>query len=315
MMIMSPVDKAEEAAVLVQAGADELYGGFVSPAWSRKYSLLGSPNHRYFPSAQFTALKDIKRATKDAHASGAKFYIAFNSPSYTPEQRQDVITDAGRLMDAGTDAFIVSDIGLLVRFAEQLPEAVIHLSTLGAVYNSASAKFFAGLGANRIVLPRELTVAEVAGIVKANPGLEFDAFILIGKCPNLEGFCSFTHCDPAQQWPCEKKYEARALRDDGRAGGIIAAQAGWSKVNRRQACGLCSVPGLIEAGVTALKIVGRGGPTEMKLKMVSALREVIEMSRRTSAEGLGCFARDKYADMFGRECSPFVCYYPADNSR
>jgi len=309
--ILSPIDRLEEAALLMDAGADELYGGYVSAAWREKYSMLGSANHRYFPNAQIKSEDELSGIIKEVHSRGGKFHLALNAPYYLPEQYKDMMAEAEKLASFGVDAFIVSDLGLILRMKERLPGAELHLSTLSTVFNGRSAGFFFKLGVRRMVLPRELTTAEMARIIKDNPGASFDAFVMVGKCPNVEGFCGFTHNSKELVWPCEESYSMRAVRGNGRADAIIQAQGGWSRVNRRQACGLCAVGRLRDAGINALKIVGRGGPTAVKVKVVEAVREAL--SRAVSGareEELRHAARESYSGVFGSECSAYVCYFP-----
>ncbi len=90
---------------------------------------------------------------------------------------------------------------------------------------------------------------------------------------------------------------------------MIDAQAGWSRVNRRQACGLCAIGALEDAGVKAVKIVGRGGPTAMKLNAVKAVREIVDM-RACGKSGSTEAAHRLYRELFGNPCNPYVCYFP-----
>lgn len=311
MKILSPIDRPEEAGPLVEAGADELYGGYVSDSWKKKYSLLGSANQRYFAGAQFSSGTALKAAVREVHAQGAKFYLALNAPYYTEAQYKDVTDEAARIAQYGVDAFIVADVGLVMRLKGMLPRVPVHLSTLSAVFNSKSAEFFASLGVARMVLPRELTLAEMAGITGANKGIEFDAFVMVGKCPNIECYCSFTHNSPDLIWPCEMRYRMEVVAGDRRAGDIIRAQSEWSRVNRRQACGLCAVARLEDAGVTALKLVGRGGPTAAKVKAVGAVKRMLGLAREgLSQVELAAAAKKLYKGVYGQECNPYICYFP-----
>ena len=309
MKILSPVDKASEVDLLADAGADEFYGGYVSGKWRGKYSMLGSVNHRYFSSAQIASEKELEALIKSAHGRGTKFYLTMNAPYYSAEQYSDLLEDAGKYSALGVDAFIISDLGLILRMRDKLPEAKIHLSTLGTIFNAESAAFFHRLGVDRMVFPRELTLKEIKGVTEANPDVFFDAFVMIGKCPNIEGFCSFTHNSPELIWPCEEKYTAIDLKGTVEASSMIDAQAGWSRVNRRQACGLCAIGALEDAGVKAVKIVGRGGPTAMKLRVVQVVKEMVDM-RAAGKDGLAEAAHRLYRELFGNPCNPYVCYFP-----
>ena len=310
MKILSPIDKPEEVAALADAGADELYGGYISPEWRNRYSLLASANHRYFANAQIAGKKELASIINGAHRRGMKFCLALNAPYYTQEQYDFLLMEAERLLEAGVDAFIVSDLGLILRFRDRLPEASIHLSTLSAVFNSRSVALFGSLGVRRIVFPRELTLAEMEGVIRANPGTQFDAFVMIGRCPNIEGFCTFTHNSPDLIWPCEERYEIKAAGGNLSvipAKAVIEAQSAWGRVNRRQACGLCAVGGLRDAGVSALKLVGRGGPTKMKVAVLKAVKDALT---RKDAGKLREAGKRRYVELFGQPCSPQVCYYP-----
>ncbi len=170
MKILSPIDKASEVDILADAGADEFYGGYVSEDWRGKYSMLGSANHRYFPSAQIASEKELKALIKAAHGRGTKFYLTMNAPYYSVEQYADLLEDAKKYSALGVDAFIISDLGLILRMRDKLPEAHIHLSTLGTIFNSESAAFFHRLGVDRMVFPRELTLNGDKGRDRGEPG-------------------------------------------------------------------------------------------------------------------------------------------------
>ena len=82
-------------------------------------------------------------------------------------------------------------------------------------------------------------------------------------------------------------------------------------MNRRQACGLCAVPRLKKAGVSALKLVGRGGPTDMKVVVIQAVRAVLDLADGgISEEDMHVSARRLYRKIFGTDCSPYICYFP-----
>ncbi len=311
MRILSPIDNPAEAGALIDAGADELYGGYVSRKWLRRYSMLGSINQRYFISAQIVSESGLEKIIRTAHRRGVRFYLTLNAPYYLESQYPDIMEEVRRAQGMGVDGYIVTDIGLILRLKREFPGAEVHLSTLGAVFNSRAAGFFSRLGVSRMVLPRELTIGEMSAIVKANPASAFDAFIMIGKCPNIEGFCGFTHGSPSLIWPCEEPYRMEAAQGGGRAADIINAQMGWSRVNRRQACGLCAVSRLDRAGVTALKLVGRGGPTAMKVKVASAVRRMLDLSEQgVGDDELHMKATGLYREIFGAACNPYICYFP-----
>ncbi len=150
-------------------------------------------------------------------------------------------------------------------------------------------------------------------IVASCPQIGFDAFLLVGKCPNTEGLCTFHHSSPERVWPCEIPYRIRPAAQPA-AESLLAAierQASWSRTDRRHGCGLCAIPALIKAGLSAVKIVGRGAATVQKVRNVALAAEFIELA--TTLDDFTLYrqrAMHAHRRRFGAACHPNVCYYP-----
>jgi putative protease len=168
-------------------------------------------------------------------------------------------------------------------------------------------------GMQRVVLPRNLTVADMAATIEKVPEVLCDAFLLVGKCPNSEGLCTFHHSSSDKIWPCEIPYEISAL-----AGGTsvqlqhaMQSQSIWSATNCRHGCGLCAIPQLREAGVHGLKLVGRGAPAAQKVRNFTLVKEFLALAE--SVPGFAEYRRLAMAahrERFGAACHQNVCYYP-----
>ena len=91
MRIISPVDNLEETQLLLQAGADELYGGYVPTEW-QSYSLAASLNQRTFSSAQIASEQELSAIISTVHAHDCRFALTLNAPFYT-EQQLPLLTD------------------------------------------------------------------------------------------------------------------------------------------------------------------------------------------------------------------------------
>lgn len=313
MRIISPVDRAREAAALLEAGAHELYGGYVPAVWEERFGLLASINQRTFAGAQIDNFDDLCLVVKACRDQGGEFALTLNSPFYSELQLpllSDYVAEAVR---AGVSSIILADLGLLRTLREDFPELVYHASTLAHLGNSASIRFYQGQGIGRVILPRHLTLDEMARIRAAVPELPFDAFLLVGKCPNTEGLCSFHHSSPDKVWPCEIPYELTPLRAEPGAEVLAAMerQNSWSQTNRRHGCGLCAIPRLLQAGFDGVKLVGRGAPTQRKLANISVVRECLALADRGAD-----FSRYRehaiasHRRIFGVSCNENVCYYP-----
>lgn len=315
LKILAPADRLEEVRPLVDAGADELYGGFVPPSWDEAYAAVGSINKRTFASAQFVSFEELTKAVKLAHDMGARFFLTLNNDYYSAAQMPAVLELAGQAAAIEVDGLLVADFGLILEVKRLGLPLELHLSVLSAVLNTQAALFFSDLGINRVVLDRSLIAAEAAKIIGAVPGMEFEAFIMYGKCPNIEGLCSFFHHDdPDHVWPCGRACELKPIpSDSAEARAAAAAQAGWTDAVRGNACGLCGVYDLMKAGLTAAKIAGRGRKTEHKIAAVSAIKTVMDLtSMGASRSDTTRAAHAAHERLFNIPCSHYECYYPPE---
>jgi len=313
MRIISPVDQSNEAVALFEAGAHELYGGYVPTAWLERFGLLASINQRTFAGAQIDSYEGLCQVVKVCRERNGEFALTLNSPFYSDTQLPLLIDYVAEAVRAGVTSVILADLGLLRTLRLQFPELVYHASTLAHLGNSAAIRFYQRQGIGRVILPRHLTLTEMARIRAEIPELPFDAFLLVGKCPNTEGLCSFHHSSPDKIWPCEIPYRIEPLADSAAThlAAVIERQASWSRSNRRHGCGLCAIPHLIRAGFDGVKLVGRGAPLQRKLANLTAAREFILLAQeepdfsRYREQAIASHRR-----LFGVSCSENVCYYP-----
>ena len=311
MKILCPVDSAAEAALLAGLGARELYGGYLPAAWAERFALAAPPNRRTFAEAQIRNIGELRAVAAAAHAGGADFYLTVNSPVYSLEQYPALLALAEEALAAGIDAFIAADPGFILEARARWPSVRIHLSTLADAANSGAVAFWKRLGVERITLPRHLSLPEIRAIVEAGDGLRFDAFALYGQCPNAEGHCTFSHDNPRRVWPCVQAYRILPRGEAAAARRAAAAQSGWAGLNRGEACGLCSLWDLEHLGLAAVKIVGRGTPTQRKEWAVRTIARLLESIRGgIGREQFLETAREHSLGHFSHGCSPYLCYFP-----
>lgn len=314
MKIISPVDHLGEAASLLQAGADELYGGFVPAAWQDDFSLLASLNQRTFAAAQIASEAELAEIIALAHTAGRHFALTLNAPFYSGEQLPLLLDYLDRMVALGIDGLILADLGLLHLIGNRYPGLELHASTMAHLSNSGALRFYAAHGIRRAILPRHLTVGEMTAIAAAVPEVRCDVFLLVGKCPNTEGLCTFHHASPARVWPCEIPYVIAPVRDGEPSAGLRGAmtrQASWSATDRRHGCGLCAIPALVAGGFYGLKLVGRGAPTALKVSNIRLSREFLELA--AAEPDFSRYRRRAIAAhraRFGADCHPNICYYP-----
>lgn len=310
MRIFAPADSAREAAALIEAGAGALYFGYMPAAWTRERGFLESFNRRSFPEAQVNSEEEAGAMAAEAASRGVPLWATLNAAYYTADMHRTVMETARRLREMGVHGFIVSDPGLLEALGRE-GLGPLSLSTLGGVFNTRAARFWARQGVERVTFPRELPPAGMRGVADANPGMRFDAFVLHGACPNVEGFCRWVHDDPRRVWPCVKEYRlsgtARPAQERA-----AAAQLGWCGLSRVWACGLCALHDLSSSpNIEGLKIVGRGAPTPRKLAAVVVLRELLgDLEGGMEREAFLEAARRAKRRWSGSGCHPYLCYHP-----
>jgi putative protease len=267
-------------------------------------------NQRTFPSAQFSSLDELKSAVHQVHEGGGSFALTLNAPFYMDEQMPAVLDLVRLARDFKVDAVIAADPGLMTAMALEGIEIPVHLSTMGLASNPYAVRMYRRLGVSRIILPRFLTAQQIADMVDGVPDMEYEAFVLVGKCPNIEGVCSFVHDSPDQRWPCEWKWELEDAAGSPPPGPVSGHFSGLAASDRRDGCGLCAVPMLAAAGVSAFKVVGRGAPLDRKVRLVSCLDHLLSSMPSSPGPDWIDRCREAYRSLYGHPCTPHNCYYP-----
>jgi len=308
--ILVPVNALDEVLPLLEAGAHWLYGGVLPREWADRFPWIVPLNQRTFESAQFPSLAELEKAINRTRTKGRAFALTLNAPYYMDEQVPLVVELARWAGRAGAEALIVADPGLIVTLRKEGVELPLHLSTMGIAANARSVNFYAGHGITRVILPRFLSLAQIATLIKAMPSVEYEAFILVGKCPHIEGLCTFIHDSPDRRWPCEWPWDLADETGGHPPGNISKHFAGIRESDRRDGCGLCALPALKAAGVSIFKIVGRGAPLERKLQLVRQLSRLMKEMPPELDETWLRMCKESYRELYGHRCSEHNCYYP-----
>src|SRR3546814_5703703 len=152
--LICPAGTPAALRTAVEAGADGVYCGFNNET-----------NARNFPGLNFSR-DELREAIGYAHARDVRVLVAINTfpRAGSGALWQRAVDDAARL---GADAVILADLGLLAYAAERQPKLRRHLSVQAAAANADAVRFYAEtFGVKRVVLPRVLTVQEVAAITE-----------------------------------------------------------------------------------------------------------------------------------------------------
>ncbi|GAB4239156.1 MAG: hypothetical protein OHK0028_16940 [Deltaproteobacteria bacterium] len=314
MLILSPVDRADEAPALIDAGAEELYAGYVPPYWKEAFGPVVSCNRRSFDEANAGSFGELEELVRAASLRDVPVHVALNAAPIPGGMIPRLVETASDLARIGVRGVIVSDLSLLLALREaKFRRFALVAGTLFSAFNGMAVAFLRRAGAERVVLAREMSAEEIGAVVRTAGGTRIEAIGFRGRCPNIEGFCTHLHDDPGRTWPCELRYE-KSWAGPGEAipPQVLAAIGRNEGTDRFFSCGLCAIPLLERCGVHALKIVGRGSETARKVDAVRAVAAMREWGRKNIPGAAESAARGKalYLDTFGRPCRPENCYFP-----
>ncbi len=293
MEIVCPAGTPAALRAAVKAGAHTVYCGFNDET-----------NARNFPGLNFDRA-EMREGVEFAHAHGAKVLVAINT--FPRAGSQSVWHRAiGDAQAAGADAVILADAGLLDYGARSYPELRLHLSVQAAAANADIINFYADtFGVKRVVLPRILSVPEIAAI-NAETEVETEVFVFGGLCVMAEGRCSLssyaTGLSPNMNGVCSPASHVEYIDDNG----VLNARLGGFTIHRTAKdapapyptlCKGCFsaggqtghlfedpvslnaeqlIPQLQKAGVTALKIEGRQRSKSYVAQVVRNFRAAVD---------------------------------------
>jgi len=192
-LIISPLTRLAELEALARDGADEVYCGYIPPAWLDTYSYPDSLNLSCSPRANFPDEEELVQAVKEADRLSVGLALAVNASPYTPDQLEFILQYMNRMYDRGVRRFIVGNLNLIILLKDRGFTGEIHVSSNAGVLNPKAAVFFHELGARRIIVPDQLSKSEVETIARDSDGISIETFVVGNHCRNLEGFCTFGH--------------------------------------------------------------------------------------------------------------------------
>ncbi|PWB50066.1 MAG: peptidase U32 [Candidatus Methanoperedenaceae archaeon] len=251
--LLAPVGGKESLIAAIENGADAVYfGGTLFSA--RKYA------------SNFTN-EEIESAIDYSHIRGVKAYVTINTLLKDSE-----LETAGQylqfLCDAGADAVIVQDIGILRLLREQLPILPVHASTQMTIHNPEGVKFLQEMGVKRVVLAREMSLGEIRNI-KSQTNMEIETFIHGALCFSYSGQCLLSSMIGGRSGnrgycaqPCRKKY---------RTGEMEGYFLSTKDLNMSGHIGA-----LLDAGIDSFKIEGRMKRPEYVAGVVRVYRRLID---------------------------------------
>lgn len=271
--LLSPAGDMERLTMALHYGADAVY-------------LAGQRYGMRAAAGNFNN-EELRCAVKMAHENDARVYVTCNTLP-----REDELKTLPEylefLQDAGADAIIVADMGVIALAKRHAPKLRLHVSTQLGVINSAAACALYDMGADTVVLARETPMADIKKIRANTPkDLRIEAFVHGAMCVSFSGRCLLSNYLTGRDanrgacaQPCRWKYH---LVEETRPGEYfeITEDGGTYIMNSRDMCMIEHIPELIDAGVDSFKIEGRMKSSYYAAVVTNAYRHAID----AAAEG------------------------------
>jgi len=280
--LLSPAGNFEKMVTAIHYGADAVYMG------GKQFSLRAKAGN-FSDSA-------MREAVAYAHQHNVKVYITINILAHNRDFAE-LDSYLLSLREAGVDALIISDPGILLRARKMVPEIPVHLSTQANVTNAQSAVFWFEQGVTRLNLARELSLQEFREVrAQVTGGLEI--FVHGAICISYSGRCMLSNYmvgrdanQGACAHPCRYKYTLVEEKRPGEYFPVEEDDQGTYIFNSKDLCLLQGLPELVASGADSLKIEGRmksifyvGGVTRIYRAALDYLKELPVEAWETPSE-------------------------------
>lgn len=248
--LLAPAGNFEKLTMAVLYGADAVY-------------MAGSEFGMRVAAGNFKH-DELKKAIDFCHENGVKAYVTLNTVARNDELKR-IAQFAEHIEEAGADAAIVTDVGVMSIVKRHAPSLEIHISTQAGVANYEAAQMWYDLGAKRVILARELSLDDIAGIrAKTSPDLDIECFVHGSMCVSFSGRCLLSNYMTGRDanrgacaQPCRWKYYLREEKREGEYYEIEEHPEGTYIMNSKDLCAIRFLDKVAAAGVTSLKIEGR----------------------------------------------------------
>jgi len=267
--LLSPAGDMERLKMSVLYGADAVY-------------LAGTSFGMRSFAGNFTP-EELPVAVKFAHDHGVKVHVTVNTMP-----RNDEVACLpeylSQLDDAGVDALILADLGAFTLAGKYAPRCQRHISTQQSVANYECAQAWFDLGAQRVVLARELNLEEIRTIrQKVSPELEIETFGHGAMCVSYSGRCLLSNYMTGRDsnrgacaQPCRYQYTLMEEKRPGEYFPVFEDEKGTYILNSRDMCMIDHLEDLMDAGVDCIKIEGRAKSAYYAAIVTGAYRHVID---------------------------------------
>ncbi|HAN10403.1 MAG TPA: peptidase U32 [Clostridiales bacterium] len=280
--LLAPAGDMDSLKAAVNAGADSVYIG------GKSYSARASANN--------FDICEIKEALDYCLLRDVKLFVTVNT-LYKQKEIDEVIEFISKLYELGITALIIQDIGLTKIIKKHFPEIKLHASTQMTAHSLEDVQFLEGLGFDRVVLSRELSLEEIKNI-KENTNIEIETFVHGALCISYSGQCLMSSMIGGRSGnrgrcaqPCRRRYEL------GCNGGIVENKNKYI-LSLKDICIIDIMPELVDAQINSFKIEGRMKKPEYVAGVTSVYRKYIDNAQIKEQEVRE--DKQKLAQLFNR---------------
>lgn len=292
--LLAPAGSFDILKAVIEAGADAVYVGgsqFGARAYANNFSE-----------------EELLKAIDYVHLRGKKLFLTVNTLFKNNEINQALYEYLLPYYKQGLDAVIVQDFGVISFIKEHFPDLPIHTSTQMTVTGPDGAKLLKNLGVERVVLARELSIAEMKEI-RQEADIELEAFIHGALCYSFSGQCLFSSMLGGRSGnrgrcaqPCRLPY---SVLDDKKK---LYKKESYV-LSLKDLCGIEYLQQLRDAGVYSLKIEGRMKQASYAAGVVSYYRKYIDMEKQISKEDM------QHLYELGNRCGFTNVYFQKHNDK
>lgn len=251
--LLSPAGDLERLKVTLTYGADAVYIG------GQKYSLRANATN--------FSIEEIKEGCDFAHKLNKKVYLTLNIVFHN-EDMDGVEEYIKEVVDAGIDAFIVSDPFIISHIKTNYPEVEVHLSTQNSTSNYKSVEYFKDEGIDRVVLARELSKNEIKEIIDKT-GVDIEVFIHGAMCTCFSGRCALSNYvtnRDANRGGCAQVCRFAFEADEEKKFTMATKDINMAR----------HIGEMIDIGIKSLKVEGRMRSLYYLATVIGTYREIID---------------------------------------
>lgn len=271
--LLMPAGDLEKMQYAFAYGADAVYLGIP------RFSLRARENG-------FRTLEQVAKAIAYAHELRKKVYVTANIFPHNSKLPSFTKYIAELLALCKPDAWIMSDPGLIMMMRESFPQEIVHISVQSNTLNWASAKFWQKMGAQRIIVSREITIKEIKEIHEACPDMELESFVHGAICMAYSGRCLISNylshrdsnqgvCTNSCRWEYKAFYVKEAERPD-ELFELDEDEHGSYLMNSKDLCAIHCLDELRQAGVCSFKVEGRSKSVYYVAMIARAYRRAMD---------------------------------------